>query len=164
MNTDTMIARILLIPVVILRLLPLVACGRGQVAAPTVSVPTATAKGSDLVGSSWLVEDISRRGVIDDAQTTMSFSEPGRVQGSTVCNSYTGSVTIANASMQFGPMAVTMRMCHGPLANQEAGFVEAVAQVSSHELDEERGLLFLYTATGEPVLRLSRMTAGIAAP
>jgi heat shock protein HslJ len=61
---------------------------------PTKETTTADPPRASLIGTSWLAEDIGGRGVIDRAQTTISFEPEGRVAGSGGCNRYFGAVTI----------------------------------------------------------------------
>ncbi len=109
-----------------------------------------------LTGTSWLVEDIGGAGVIDFARTTISFSEDGRVYGDTACNRYNGGVTLDADRMSFGPLISTKRACPEAVMNQESRFLEAMGKVESWALDEN-GLLFLYDADGQPLIRASRI-------
>ncbi len=107
-------------------------------------------------GTAWLVEDIAGRGVIDRAQTTISFDAPGRVSGSTGCNRYSGVVTYDGEALRFGTLAATKRACVAALMDQEQRFFKAMEAVRGYALVAS-GSLHLRGASGEPVLRLAPM-------
>jgi heat shock protein HslJ len=108
-----------------------------------------------LPGTAWLVEDIAGRGVIDRAQTTVSFDTSGRVSGSTGCNRFTGSATVEGKALTFGPLANTRRACPPALMDQEKQFLEAMASARGYSIDRN-GLLHLDDATGKTLLRLGK--------
>lgn len=118
--------------------------------------PADTIAKSMLVGTEWLVEDISGLGVIDNEQTTLRFEEEGRVSGITGCNRYTGSVTMEGNNIRFGPLASTRRACVQALMDQEQKFLEAMEAVRAYAIDAETGLLHL-TKGEATLLRLSRV-------
>lgn len=110
-----------------------------------------------IEGTAWRVEDISGQGVIDRAQTTISFDAPGRVSGSTGCNRYTGVATLEGEALRFGQLAVTKRACVPALMDQEQKFLRAMAAVRGYAV-ATNGWLQLRGASGEPLLR------GVAMP
>lgn len=112
--------------------------------------------GAGIVGTAWLVEDIAGRGVIDSAQTTLSFDTAGRVSGSGGCNRFTGAVTLAGEALTVGLLAATRRACVPALMDQEQKFFKAIEAVRSYFVDAN-GLLYLNGANGEPLLRLVQM-------
>jgi hypothetical protein len=59
-----------------------------------MSATRAQGASAGIEGTAWLVEDIAGQGVIDRAQSTISFDTSGRVSGSTGCNGFTGAVTL----------------------------------------------------------------------
>ncbi len=109
-----------------------------------------------IEGMAWLVEDIAGRGVIDRAQTTISFDASGRVSGSTGCNRFTGAATFEGEVLKFGQLATTQRACVPALMDQEQKFLNAVEAVRGYSVDAN-GLLHLRGAYGEPLLRLVQM-------
>ncbi|MBK0328347.1 META domain-containing protein [Rhodobacteraceae bacterium F11138] len=84
---------------------------------------TDTVGGNLLTGGEWRVQDIDGHGVIDIAQTTISFERDGRVSGSGGCNRYTGSYEQADDTLTFGPVAVTRKACVPAVARQEDAFL-----------------------------------------
>jgi heat shock protein HslJ/phosphoglycolate phosphatase-like HAD superfamily hydrolase len=104
----------------------------------------------------WVAEDIDGGGVIDNAQSTLEISEDGSVSGSTAVNRYGGKAKIDGQKLEFGPLAVTRRAGHPALMDQESKFTKALGRVASFRI-ENSGLLYLMDATGNDVLRFSRM-------
>jgi putative lipoprotein len=109
-----------------------------------------------IEGTAWLVEDIAGQGVIDRAQTTISFDTSGRASGSTGCNRFTGAATIEREALSFGQLATTKRACVPALMDQEQKFLRALEGVRGYAVDAN-GLLQLKGANGEPLLRLAHM-------
>jgi len=119
-----------------------------------MSATRAQGASAGIEGTAWLVEDIAGRGVIDRAQSTISFVAPGRVSGSTGCNRYTAVATRDGAALRFGQLATTRRACVPALMDQEHKFNQAMQDVRSYVVDAT-GLLHLRGANGEPLLRLA---------
>ena len=109
-----------------------------------------------LTGTSWWVEDIAGKGVIDMSHTTIEFTDDGRVDGDTGCNRYFGSVEITETGVSFGPLAGTRKMCVPALMDQEQSFFQAMSSVSKWEI-AETGLLHLRDVDGAGQLRASRV-------
>jgi len=109
-----------------------------------------------IEGTAWLVEDIAGRGVIDRAQTTISFDAPGRVSGSTGCNRFTGVATLEGEALRFGQLSRTQRACIPALMDQEQKFLTAVEAVRGYSV-AANGWLHLRGANAEPLLRLVQM-------
>jgi putative lipoprotein len=139
------------------RILPALAA---VIAAAAFILPTGLARaqgaGAGIEGTVWLVEDIAGRGVIDRAQTTISFEASGRVSGSGGCNRFTGSATLAGEALKLGLLAATRRACVPALMDQEQKFFKAIEAVRGYSVDAN-GLLHLKGANGEPLLRLVQM-------
>ena len=115
----------------------------------------APAKKPGIVGSSWLVEDIENKGVIDNARTFIHFDAADKVSGSGGINRFSGPCTLDGEKLGFGALRVT-RMAGAPaLMNQEAAFFAALAKVRSFKLDEN-DLLYFHDANGHAILRMSR--------
>src|SRR5262245_36386444 len=61
----------------------------------------------DLVGGTWVAEDIDGRGVIDDAQSTLVFGTDGKLSGRGACNGYGGTVDVKGAQIIVGELMAT---------------------------------------------------------
>ena len=113
-------------------------------------------KMESLQGTSWWVEDIAAKGVVDRSQTTIEFTSDGRIVGSTGCNRYFGSVEFDGSSMTMGPLAGTRKACPDALMDQENKFFRAMSMVVAWEIPAT-GLLHLRDAAGNSQLRASRI-------
>jgi heat shock protein HslJ len=113
-----------------------------------------------LEATSWWVEDIDGKGVIDNSHTTIEFGEDGKVSGDTGCNRYFGSYETtekegAAMGITFGPLAGTRRACAPALMNQESDFYRSMASVRQWEI-ADTGLLYLSDERGARLLRAFR--------
>lgn len=82
---------------------------------------------SVLGGGAWQVEDLNRGGIIDSTVLTLTFTEDGKVTGSTGCNSLSGTYTSTGTTLTFSPLMMTRRACVAPaLNNQETKFTSAL--------------------------------------
>lgn len=78
-------------------------------------------------GTTWVVEDIDNRGIIDNSRVTLGFTEDGRISGQASCNNYSGSYRFASGRLTLdGPLAVTRKMCPPALMNQEQRFLDTL--------------------------------------
>ena len=107
-----------------------------------------------LVGPTWVAEDIQGRGVIDDLQSSITFTAEGQAHGFGGCNNLTGRYTRAGTTLGLGPLAGTRKACPPAVMDQEARFYEALGETHGYRF--ENGLLFLLDAQGRPVMRLWR--------
>ena len=108
----------------------------------------------ELVGSTWLVEDIEGGGVIDFLQSTLTFDSAEKVTGMGGCNNFFGSVKIDGSAIAFGPLGATRMACGEAIDDQEFRFLQALEKTRSFAI--EQGLLFLINNDGAQVLQLSR--------
>ena len=79
--------------------------------------------------------------------------EEARVTGSGGVNRLTGSFALSEDELRFGPLATTRMAGPDDAMAREHAFLDALARVTSYELDE-RTLTLL--ADGDAVVRLSR--------
>jgi putative lipoprotein len=109
----------------------------------------------DLVGGTWIAEDIDGAGVIDNAQSTLEFGTERKVSGRGGCNRYSGTVELKGASLIVGQLISTKMACAPALMDQETKFLAAMQAARSYQMTEENKLV-LSDATGTPRLRFSR--------
>ena len=114
---------------------------------------------ASLTGTSWLAEDIGGRGVIDDAQTTITFDAEGRVAGSGGCNRYFGAFTIKADAITFGKLGSTMMACVPAPMDQEHRFFKALAATRSYRFDDPGHKLVFLGKDGALLVRFSQVTA-----
>jgi putative lipoprotein len=111
-----------------------------------------------LVGPTWVAEDIDGRGVIDDLQSWLTFTDEGRVQGHGGCNGFSGGYTIDGDALTIGGegarIVATLMACAPAAMDQEAKLFAALELVRHWRI--ERGLLLLLDAAGTPAIRFWR--------
>lgn len=110
----------------------------------------------DLVGA-WLLEDMGGRGVVDGVQTTMIFDSEGRVSGTGGCNRYTGSYTLEDDRLTFGPLAGTKMMCPEAVMGQEDRFHKALGAVDRIAVDGP--FLLIYAGGSDVPLKFTHLDA-----
>lgn len=118
----------------------------GMLVLKQVAATPANMDSGALIGGEWLVEDINNRGVMDYAQTTLSFDTDGRVFGSGGCNRYNGSYQLHQDKLEFGPIAATKKACTQSVSHQEQLFFQLLDTPLSVAFDETGALVL----TGEP--------------
>lgn len=103
------------------------------------------------IGPEWLVEDISGRGVIDDARTTIVFGSDGDVSGDTSCNRFFAKYTLNQNGISFQNPGVTKRACPPAVMDQENRFLEVFNAVDRYRIDTDTGTLVLSTPAGAAI-------------
>ena len=109
----------------------------------------------DLIGGTWVAEDIDGAGVVDNAQSTLVFGNDGRVSGRGACNSYGGTADLKGAQVIVGELMSTKMACAPAVMDQETRFMAALQATRTYRMDEGNKLV-LSDATGRPRLRFSR--------
>lgn len=109
--------------------------GHVSIAFCLLSAASIAGAADQLAGSKWLVEDIGRRGVIDNLQTTLEFGADGRVGGRAGCNSWNASWHVTGDKLALGRVATTRRACRPSVADQEQKFLVALAATRSFRID-----------------------------
>lgn len=107
-----------------------------------------------LFGTTWLAEDINGRGVIDDAQSTLSVTPEGKVTGSGGCNRYFAEAEVKGDKITIGKAGATMMACPEALMDQERKFLAALEAAATYRIDGD-GKLFLVDANGADIVRFS---------
>jgi putative lipoprotein len=109
----------------------------------------------ELVGGTWVAEDIDGAGVIDNVQSTLQFGNDGRISGRGACNGYNGIVDLKGAQIIIGQLVSTKMACPPAVMDQETRFMAALQATRTYRMDEGNKLVFS-DATGKPRLRFSR--------
>jgi heat shock protein HslJ len=121
---------------------------------PIGTPPTA----QSLAGSSWLLEDLSGRGVIDRIPVTLSFTEPGRVSGNASCNRYLSTAQVTaegRLSVARGTSIATTRMMCTPVQmQQEQRYLEALDAAGRMYVDGQN--LYIHTSAHRLPLKFVR--------
>lgn len=127
--------------------------GVGFVAAPVVPVTMSTpVDPAVLQGAAWIVEDINRSGVIDNARLTLTFGADGRVSGSGGCNNFSGTYSVDESKLTLSQLAMTRRACLAPaMSMQETKYTGALGGITAWVITGD-GALELLGDDGERVL------------
>ena len=123
------------------------------------TAPSGAARGpadspAPLGGTSWLTEDIDGAGVLESAQSTLTFESEERIVGSTGCNNYFAPVQLSGATLRAGAIGSTRRACPPAVMSQERVFLSALAAVTAFR--QEGRTLLLVDATDRVRVRLTR--------
>ena len=100
-----------------------------------------------LRGRTWVVEDISGRGVLDRARVTLVFGQSGRLSGAGSCNPYSASYVLSGEGLSVTMPISGMRACSQAQMAQEGMFLELLRGVQRFEITRE-GALRLHAADG----------------
>ena len=115
-----------------LTILVVAACDSTGSGTNTTPEPTSPA---DLTGTSWTLVSIGATPAIEGAGASLAFDSAGNVNGSTGCNSFSGSYALDGSALTFGPLATTRMACEDAVMAQEAAVLEALSGVSGWEVD-----------------------------
>ena len=126
-----------------------------RVAAPSAAAGDAgEATSGALVGTSWRLEDLLGRGVVENAEATLEFPEEGRVAGKGSCNRFFGPAEIAGQSIKFSHLGSTMMACPEPIMNQEREYFKALE--SAERFEVQGSVLKIYCKGSEKPLRFTK--------
>jgi heat shock protein HslJ len=90
---------------------------------------------------------------------TMTFGSENAVSGSGGCNNYRASyTTTGSGSIEFGPVAATLRACPEPQGSREGRFFIALDAVTTYRLDGSR--LILSADDGTELIFTAQAAAG----
>ena len=95
-----------------------------------------------LTGNEWVVEDIDRKGIIDNSRASLNFGDDGRLYGRASCNTYSAKFTLTGEGLSVTNVVTTEKACAPSLMDQEARFLAALQSVQRFEIG----------ATGELIL------------
>jgi heat shock protein HslJ len=95
-----------------------------------------------LDGTEWRLEDLAGSGVLDDAEATLAFTEPGKAVGRGSCNRFFANVEISGDSIRFGPIAATRMACGKATMRQEGRYFKALEAAERFSLDNATLLLY----------------------
>jgi len=117
------------------------------------SIEKVEAETAALLGTEWILEDLGGSGVLDDAQATLAFLEPGKVAGRASCNRFSGTAKINGSEIQVGPLVSTRMLCPEALMKQEAQYLKALE--SADRIERDGSNLMLHSRTFEKPLKFT---------
>ena len=106
------------------------------------AAPSPSAADHPLIGTSWLAQDIDGRGVLDDAQSTLTFESAQRVSGRAGCNQYFGGVGLEVSDIAISRVGSTKMACAPALMDQEQRFLVALQAAASWERSGDILIIF----------------------
>jgi heat shock protein HslJ len=113
---------------VVVAVLGLAGCFSGNATSPS----DATAAVS-LVGPTWRVTRIGDQPPLSGTTITAEFSADARVAGTSGCNRYFGSATVAADAIAMGPFGATLMACSpDDVMKQEARYLAALEAAKSY--------------------------------
>jgi heat shock protein HslJ len=127
--------------------------------APVVGgAPVTAADPSVLRGGVWVLIALGATEVTPAVRNPahLSFAEATRVSGATGCNRLSGSVTVDEGNLRFGPLVTTRMACPGG-GDLEARFLKALEVTRAWGI--EAGTLRLRDAGGDTVATLEHREA-----
>jgi heat shock protein HslJ len=97
--------------------------------------------GVGLHGTAWTLAEMG--GTADFARIvpTIEFGEDGSVSGFAGCNTFSGTFTTEGTTLTLSPLATTKIACERPASAVEGEYLNALAGVTSWEIDPEGQLL-----------------------
>lgn len=144
--------RVMIVTVLWATALLTVACGVGPAPQPPApaeepapeEAPQVETRAVDvLIGPVFVAATIEGRPVTEGVESSIRFEAEGRVVGNAGCNNLQGTYEVDGASMSFGPLAVTRKMCPPAMMDQEAVFLQALARVRSFEWTDDGALVLV---------------------
>jgi heat shock protein HslJ len=104
--------------------------------APAASSAPAAASASPLANSSWLLEQLGGKDVIDRVEVTLAFDGANGVSGSATCNTFHGKATISGDTIAFQDLVTTRMACQPAYNEQETAFLTALGGAERFSIEE----------------------------
>jgi len=102
------------------------------------------------VGSSWQVEWLGERPLVDNSHLTLTLAEEGRAYGDGGCNRWLSGYELQGDSLKFTAPVSTMMACPQALMEQEQRFLNMLDKVTRWDFSAN-GQLQLWPEQGEPI-------------
>jgi len=90
-----------------------------------------------LVGKTWILRKIVSRDFDEDPAQTIKFNADGTVEGFGGCNAFTGTYTLTDDDLEFGPLASTHKSC-GPGPGASSGYPDRTGRTHPADREPER--------------------------
>jgi heat shock protein HslJ len=97
----------------------------------------------------------------DDPARTITFNADGTVKGFGGCNAFTGTYTLSDDYLQFGPLASNHESCGPGEDEREYTYMTYLAQVRRLELREDSSELVLLTENQSEMVFTSGDSGGL---
>jgi heat shock protein HslJ len=97
-----------------------------------------------------------------DVDTSITFTEDGKIEGNVGCNGFGGDYTVDGNTMTFGPIVSTLMFCEGPVGDQETTTLSVLVETVSYTLEGDT--LTITSSDGSSVIVLSRKSPSYPYP
>jgi heat shock protein HslJ len=101
-------------------------------------------------GTTYQVEWIGERPLIDNSHLTITLGDDNRAYGNAGCNHWFASYTMEGDKLTFGAAGSTRKMCAPALMEQEQRFLDALGKVQRWDISPIDQLR-LWSAEGKPI-------------
>jgi uncharacterized lipoprotein YbaY/heat shock protein HslJ len=116
-----------------------------------------------LTGREWIVEDVDNKGVIDNTQMSLNFTNDGLLGGRGACNQYTTSYQLSGEGLTTQAIASTQMACPPALMHQDDQFLEVLGDVARFDIDDT-GALLLITSDNRTIKAYAAQAASASQP
>ena len=89
-----------------------------------------------------------------DVDTSITFSEDGKIEGNVGCNGFSGDYTVEGNTITFGPIVSTLMFCEGPVGDQETTTLNVLAETVTFVMEGDT--VTITSADGSSVIVLER--------
>ncbi|MBB1516799.1 META domain-containing protein [Tessaracoccus sp. MC1679] len=102
------------------------------------ATPAAPPSSGDLVGVTWLLEDLAGEAPVDGSPVTVHFADDGALFGSGGCNRFSGTYEIDGGTLTVGDaLPSTMMACADDVMALESSFFTALTDARGFAVDGE---------------------------
>jgi len=117
---------------------------------PTPAPSPATTDNALQAGSSWQVEWLGQRPLIDNSHLSLTLAEEGLAYGDGGCNRWLSRYELQGQSLTFTAPTSTLMACPPALMEQEQRFLDSLSKVT-HWKFSSTGQLELWPDEGDPI-------------
>ena len=89
-----------------------------------------------------------------DIDTSITFTEDGKVEGNVGCNGFGGDYTVEGNTITFGPIVSTLMFCEGPVGDQETTTLNVLFETVTFVMEGDT--LTITSVDGSEVIVLAR--------
>jgi heat shock protein HslJ len=89
-----------------------------------------------------------------DVDTSIVFTEDGKVEGNVGCNGFGGDYTVEGNTITFGPIVSTLMLCEGPVGDQETTTLNVLVETVTFVMEGDT--VTITSADGSSVIVLER--------
>lgn len=102
------------------------------------ATPAAPPSSGDLVGVTWLLEDLAGEAPVDGSPVTVHFADDGALFGSGGCNRFSGTYEIDGGTLTVGDaLPSTMMACADDVMALESAFFTALTSARGFAVEDE---------------------------